>query len=126
MLKISRDSQYINCLRKYKIYIDNTLLDTINNGEIKEINLSNGKHSIFFKLGFFKSNTLSFTVKDNQFLHFKLNSSLNLLKLCTVLICIIFFKYSWLFKFTGLIILIYLVYNLFVKNNYLSITEQQI
>jgi hypothetical protein len=65
-LIIQRTSEYTNRLRDYKIYIDGQKVDTISNGQTKDLNISPGRHTLFFKIDWCRSPEISFEIVDNE------------------------------------------------------------
>ena len=65
-LIISRRKEWQNKSRKFKLFIDGEQIDVINDGEIKEINLSQGKHTIVFKVDWCSSPELEFDFSDDK------------------------------------------------------------
>jgi len=49
-LIISRKKEWYNKARKFKIFIDGEKKDTIENGEVKELEVESGKHNVQFKM----------------------------------------------------------------------------
>jgi len=97
MIRISRQSRYFDSLRDYKIYIDDEYCGYISNGEIKEIDVENGEHSISLKIDWCRSNNLTFIVKDNELVEFNCGNSMKGLKRLLGLIYITFLKNNYLF-----------------------------
>lgn len=97
MIRISRKSMSFDSFRRYKIYVDDKFCCSINDGEIKEINIDEGEHSIYLKIDWCKSNKLNFSIKDNQVLNFNCGNSMNGLKCLLFLIYVTFLKNSYLF-----------------------------
>jgi hypothetical protein len=61
-LVIKRSSEYNNRLRNYGIYIDGQKADTIANGETKELIITPGRHTLYFKIDWCGSPEISFDV----------------------------------------------------------------
>ena len=76
-LIIQRTSEYNNRLRDYGIYIDGQKIDTISNGQTKEINISPGRHTLFSKIDWCSSPEISFEVVDNETKTFKVGGFKN-------------------------------------------------
>ena len=66
---IDRDNNYLGVLAGYNIFLNNSKIDSINNGEVKEYKLENGEYSLYIQNGLIsfgtKSNVINFTIKDN-------------------------------------------------------------
>ena len=63
-INISRTNEGLNWLRDFVIYIDGKKVGTIANGETKEFNISAGYHSIFTKIDWCGSPTLSVNMNE--------------------------------------------------------------
>ena len=55
MIVLYRKNLSIGWFRKYKLFIDNEVKDTIKPGEKLEINLDDGEHEIFIKVDWLES-----------------------------------------------------------------------
>ncbi len=97
MIRISRQTRYSDSLRSYKFYIDDVHCGDIKDGEIKELNIENGEHSIYLKIDWCTSKKLNFIVNSNELLEFYCGNSMNGLKLLLVFVYITFLKSSYLF-----------------------------
>lgn len=76
MIIIRRDSQYADKARSYKIIIDGNYYDKINDGEVKNINISSGKHTIQLKIDWCKSNKIDFNASEKETIEFNCGSSI--------------------------------------------------
>lgn len=97
MIRISSQTRYFDSLRSYKIYIDNIYCGDIKDGEIKELDIENGEHSIYMEIDWCRSKKLKFVVNSNELLEFNCGNSMNGLKCIFVLIYITFLKNCYLF-----------------------------
>ena len=97
MIRISRQSRYSDSLRSYKIYIDDIYCSDIKNGEVKELDIENGEHSIYLKIDWCRSKKLNFIVNSNELLEFYCGISMNGLKWLLVFVYITFLKNCYLF-----------------------------
>jgi len=97
MIRISRQTRYFDSLRKYKIYIDDIYCGDIEDGEIKELDIENGEHSIYLKIDWCRSKKSNFIVNSNELLEFNCGNSMNGLKCLFILIYITFLKNCYLF-----------------------------
>lgn len=97
MIRISRQTRYIDSLRNYEIYIDDRYYADIKDGEIKELDIENGKHSIYLKIDWCKSKKLNFIVNSNELLEFNCGNSMKGLTCLFILIYITFLKNRYLF-----------------------------
>lgn len=97
MIRISRQTSYPDSLRSYKIFIDDIYCGDIKNGEIKELDIENGEHSIYLKIDWCRSKKLNFIVNSNELLEFYCGNSMYGLKWFLIFIYITFLKNSYLF-----------------------------
>jgi hypothetical protein len=65
-LIIIRNSEYVNRLRTYRIYLDEVKLGNVGNGEAKEFIIPAGRHQVCAKINWCSSPTLSFEVNDQE------------------------------------------------------------
>jgi hypothetical protein len=65
-LIISRSKEWQNKSRKFKLFIDGEQIDVINDGEIKEVNLNQGKHKIVFKVDWCSSPEMEFDFSNDK------------------------------------------------------------
>lgn len=100
MLTISRDNVYRDKLRSYKIMIDGNCYDEIKCGEIKNINLDPGNHTIYLKIDWCRSNKIDFTISENETVEFECGNSMNECRFIVPIIYITFLKnkYLWIRK----------------------------
>ncbi|MBU3113650.1 hypothetical protein [Clostridium lacusfryxellense] len=97
MIRISRQTTYFDSFRSYKIYIDEIYCGDIKDGEIKELDIENGEHSIYLKIDWYRSKKSNFTVNSNELLEFYCGNSINGLKRLLIFIYITFLKNRYLF-----------------------------
>ncbi|MGK2862103.1 MAG: hypothetical protein ACSLE0_09235 [Chitinophagaceae bacterium] len=74
---LTRTSEYVNRLRDYGVYIDGKKVGTMANGETKEFNVSSGQHTLFTKIDWCSSPTMTFSQGDNEFRNFKVGGFKN-------------------------------------------------
>lgn len=100
MLTISRDNVYRDKLRSYKIIIDGNYCDEIKCGEIKNINLAPGNHTIYLKIDWCRSNKIDFTVLENETVEFECGNPIDKRRILSSIIYITFLKnkYLWIRK----------------------------
>lgn len=98
MISISRKGEFTNNFKDYKIIIDNTFYGTLNCGEIKNINISAGRHTIYLKIDWCRSNKLNFFITDNDTLKFECGNSMTGIKAIFSIFYITFLKnkYLWI------------------------------
>lgn len=65
-ITISRIPGYSNKLRKIKLVLDNQVIDEINDGEIKTINVNPGKHILKAKIDWCQSNEIALNIKEGE------------------------------------------------------------
>lgn len=99
MLILHRDN-LLDTERNYKIIIDGQVYGKIKCGETKRIDIPTGKHIIYLKLDWCKSNKINFEILDDENIEFKCGSSLN-----------------------GWRILLLFIYTTILKNKYLYIKK---
>lgn len=130
---LNRTSEYLNRLRDYEIYIDEKKVGTIANGEIKDFNVSDGKHLIVTKIDWCSSQPLTFDISDNEVKNFKVGGYKNAKWLMPTGLIIIVLSYivNLLFDFEYLFYLVIpdfliMVYYLTVgRKRYLSLIEEK-
>ena len=103
MIRLKRQSGYMDKIRKYKIFMDGVNIGEINDGEMKELNGSPGKHTIHLSIDWCKSNKLEITLKENEVLELECGNSMK-----------------------GFEILLSYLYITILKNSYLWISEKNI
>jgi hypothetical protein len=98
LIKIRRKKGYSDSLRKYKIILDNNYLGDINEGEINSFEVAPGKHTIYLKIDWCRSNKLDFYISENDLIELECGSSLRGWRFFFALIYITFLKnkYLWI------------------------------
>lgn len=76
MIRLSRESSYTDRFRNYKIFIDNIYYGNINNGEIKEVNIGIGQHTIYLTIDWCSSNKLTFIENNDELIEFQCGNSI--------------------------------------------------
>lgn len=71
-IRVERDTNWTSGLRRIDIYIDGQKTGTINDGETKDFDVENGKHEIYVKLGWERSQKIELNTVENQITVFKL------------------------------------------------------
>jgi hypothetical protein len=74
ILKIIRINQFINYFRKIRLYLDGNFLYTISNGEIKELEISDGEHTLEARIDWTSSNKIIFNSNKNEIITLELGS----------------------------------------------------
>lgn len=97
MLKISRDRAYCDRYRKYKIFIDNAYVGTIKANETCEYIVAPGRHTVYAKIDWCRSNILSIDI-GNQDKYVEVGASATGYKILIIYLYITFLKntYLWL------------------------------
>ncbi|MBU7594987.1 hypothetical protein [Metabacillus halosaccharovorans] len=65
-LRLRRTSQYINRFRKFKVYIDNTQVHEIGNGEEIVLPIDKGRHELSISVDWVKSEKYEFDIKIGE------------------------------------------------------------
>ncbi|OGS59159.1 MAG: hypothetical protein A3J79_04370 [Elusimicrobia bacterium RIFOXYB2_FULL_62_6] len=66
MIKIKRDSGYADLFRGYKVIIDGKVAARIQNGQTISLEAPKGKHMLYLKLDWCRSNVLEFEVGERD------------------------------------------------------------
>lgn len=133
VIVINRTSEYINRLRDYGVYIDGRKVGTIANGETKEFNLSSGHHSVFAKIDWCTSPTLSVNISDVDTKYLKVGGFKNakwLMPISLILIVLSyvayrFFDFEYLIYLGVPVFLIMVYYMTIGRKQYLTLTENK-
>lgn len=75
-ITLFRTSQYVNDMREYDIYLDGQEINTISNGEIKTIEVSEGSHEIYLKIDWCKSKKININLTEGQEMKLKCGSKI--------------------------------------------------
>jgi len=65
-LIISRKKEWLNRGRKYNIYVDGDKVETITNGEVKELDMESGNHRVQFKMDWCSSPDLEIEIPEEK------------------------------------------------------------
>ena len=100
MIKIKRDSGYVDRLRAYKVVVDGNVVGEIKNGQQIELDVSQGKHELFLKIDWCRSNVVEFESDGSSDIEFECGSNLRGLKILLSIVYVTFLrsKYIWLKK----------------------------
>lgn len=71
MLIISRDNQYADRIRSYKIMIDGRYYADIENGETRRIDINPGYHMIHLTIDGGRSNRVDFHISEGETIKFQ-------------------------------------------------------
>lgn len=98
MLVINRQKSNIDRVRNYKIILDDTHIDNIKEGEIKNIDIKPGKHTLYMKIDWCRSNKIDFYMSKDETVEFKCGNSISGWRNLIIMIYITFLKdrYLWL------------------------------
>jgi len=130
-LIIIRNSEYVNRLRTYLIYLDGVKLGNVANGDSKEFEISAGHHQVWAKINWCSSPTISFDVNEGKAKTYQVGAfpCANWLIWTTIGILILHFFLSFTIHFSyaiNLIVPTFLVlfyYMTIGRKRYLSIKE---
>jgi hypothetical protein len=130
---INRTSEYLNRIRDYGVYIDDKKVGTISNGETKEFNVSEGHHSVFTKIDWCSSPTLSVNVNDQETKSLKVGGFKNgkwLMPTGLVIIVLsyianLLFDFEYLFYLVIPVFLLMVYYTTVGRKQYLTLTENK-
>ena len=130
-LIIIRNSEYVNRLRTYRIYLDGVKLGNVANGDSKEFEVPAGQHQVWAKIDWCSSPTISFEVKEQQAKTYQIGvfpganwliwTSIGILILHFFLSFTIHFSYAIYLIVPAFLVLIY--YMTIGRKRYLSIRE---
>ena len=128
-IKITREKEFMNVWRNYRIYIDGVEVGTIANGKTKEFELHQGFHRIKSKIDWCGSQELSFDIKDDETRHFEVAGFryskwlmpilLGLLGLDFILQLLFGFDFAFYLLLPGFFLLVY--YLTINRNRYLML-----
>ena len=128
---IKRSSEFNNRFRKINIFIDGKKVQTISNGETKEIDIVEGNHKLIATIDWCTSPEFIFDIKDSEKKEFLIESNKYLKFLVPVFLTILvlhvvakrLFDFDY-FLISYIPVLAYLTYFLtFKKGKYLSLNE---
>jgi hypothetical protein len=94
---IRRDHEFRDALRGYQIFIDDKKISFIARGEEKEFQISPGKHRIYAKIDWCKSNEIEFETINGQEIRFICGSNLKGWRLFFAFLYIIFWRDEYLY-----------------------------
>ena len=131
-IKITREKEFMNLWRNYRIYIDDVEVGAIANGETKEFEVDPGVHRVKSKIDWCGSQELSFEIKDDEAKHFEVagfrNSKwlmptlLGLLGFDFILQLLFGFDLAFYLLLPGFFLLMY--YITIKRNRYLRLTPK--
>jgi hypothetical protein len=100
MIKIKRDSGYVDRLRAYKVVLDGNVVGEVKNGQQIEVDAPQGKHELVLKIDWCRSNSVEFESDGSSDVEFECGSNLRGLKIFLSIVYATFLrsKYIWLTK----------------------------
>ena len=103
MIKIKRDSGYVDRLRAYKVILDEKVIGEIKNGQEITLEIPKGSHQLYLKIDWCRSNIINFDINDDN-VEFECGSSLRGIRIFLTIFYIIFFRdqYLWLKKLNNM------------------------
>lgn len=98
ILKVSRQDEFRDTIRSYKIILDDIYCEDIKSGETKDLEVTPGNHTIYLKIDWCRSNKIDFYVSNNEIIEFECGNSMSGWKILFALIYITFLKnkYLWI------------------------------
>ena len=98
MIKINRSTSYADKIRAYKIILDNECLGEIKRKETREFEVTEGKHTIYLKIDWCKSNKIEFYASSDEVIEFDCGISISGWRTLLSFIYITFLKnkYLWI------------------------------
>jgi hypothetical protein len=97
-IKICRDSGYADRIRAYHVVLDGKKVMRISNGECVEFPVHPGRHELFLKIDWCRSNKINFSISEAETRVFDCGSSLRGVKLIFAIVYATFLwsGYLWL------------------------------
>lgn len=101
IIRIKRDSGYVDSLRAYKVILDGEVIGEIRDGQVAAFDVPSGIHDLQLKVDWCTSNTVKFKVEDKTVV-FECGSSLRGLRILLMRFYTTFYsnQYIWLRKIT--------------------------
>lgn len=98
MIKINRPCEYTDIFREYKIILDDEEIGKIKSGESKRFQVSQGKHTIYLKIGYCMSNKIKFYAIKDRCIEFDCGNSMEGWRTFMAFIYMTFLqnKYLWI------------------------------
>jgi hypothetical protein len=99
MIKIKRESGYVDRFRAYKVVLDGDVIGEIKNGQEVEFAISPGSHQLHLKIDWCRSNIVNFETAG-KLVNFACGSNLRGIKLLFTFLYTTFLRsqYLWLKK----------------------------
>ena len=96
MIRINRKNSYADKLRNYKVIIDGKCYGKIKNGEIKDIDITPGEHTMYLSIDWCISNKINFSVSENETVEFECGNSMKGWRSFFALFYVIFLSKNYL------------------------------
>ncbi len=65
-IRLQREKSFSDVMRKYKVFVDGKMINTISSKELIEFELTPGEHDIHLKIDWCYSNVITVNVKENE------------------------------------------------------------
>ena len=96
MVIIRRNSGYVDLLRAYKVVLDGNVVGKVKNGQQIEVAVSQGKHELFLKIDWCRSNVIEFENDGSSDIEFECGSNLEGLKILLLILYVTFFRSKYI------------------------------
>lgn len=129
-LLIHRTSEWYNKLRCFKIFVDDTNIGKVGDGETTAFKLAVGTHKLTSKIDWCRSKTIEFEIKENETKTIELSSFKYSVLIIPILLVILLFNviaiigFNIDLSFLPFVLFCYPVYFYTIgKNRYIRLTE---
>ena len=95
-VKIMRDSGYADRIRAYEVWIDNCLVGTVRNGEVKQFAVASGHHNLRMRIDWCGSKLVDFHIGEQEQVAFEAKSGLRGWRIIGALWFAFFERSSWI------------------------------
>ncbi|MGE4214824.1 MAG: hypothetical protein AB7E42_08625 [Anaerotignaceae bacterium] len=128
ILRISRPSNFFASGSNFKIFIDDNYCGKISNADINEIDVEDGNHSVYIKIGSLKSDKLEFTTKDNELVELTCGTSVKnleliLLSIVNLIVYYIILSADWNIFVKMTFLILPLIYAIKMKQLFIKFTD---
>lgn len=130
-LIIHRTCEWYNKLRDYKVYVDDTKIGMVGDGETRAFKLEAGTHKLTSKIDWCRSKTIEFEIKENETKTIELSSFkfsvfiVPMLLLILLINVVAMMQFNTDLSFLVIVLLCYPIYFLTIgKNRYIRLTER--
>ena len=97
MVIMKRACMYADSWRDYKIYVDEKVVEYISDGEVIVLDLPKGKHKMYLKLDWCRSNEIEFEVNEDDDVCIRCGNSLNRFQMFFGLFYVLFRRNKYLY-----------------------------